>query len=111
MQSFEIIVIPQFQKEFKQLIKKYPSILTDLGNLIKLLEQNPLTGTPLGNNCYKIRMNIGSKRTGKRGGARVITCVKIINKKVYLISIYDKADKENVTKKEIEAILKLAGII
>ncbi|WP_460562324.1 type II toxin-antitoxin system RelE/ParE family toxin [Ferruginibacter profundus] len=65
----------------------------------------------MGNNCYKIRMNIAAKRAGKSGGARVITCVKIIESKVYLVSIYDKADRETITKKEIEVILKNSGVL
>jgi hypothetical protein len=111
MAKINIIALPQFQKEIKQLIKKYISLPYDFENLLKIIEDNPTTGESLGNNCYKIRMKIASKHAGKSGGARVITCVKIINSVIYLISIYDKADRETITKKEIEAVLKNNGII
>ena len=111
MAKINIIVLPQFQKEIKQLSKKYISLPDDFEHLLTVLESNPTAGESLGNNCYKIRLKIASKHSGKSGGARVITCVKIIDSKIYLISIYDKADKETINKKEIEAILKSNGII
>ena len=70
------------------------------------MEKNPEQGTNLGNNCYKIRVSIESKGKGKRGGARVITNIVIAEKTVYLLSIYDKSDKENLTDKELKELLK-----
>lgn len=72
------------------------------------MEKNPEQGTNLGNNCYKIRVSIESKGKGKRGGARVITNIVIAEKTVYLLSIYDKSDKENLTDKELKELLKFA---
>ena len=95
-----------FAKELKQLAKKYPSIKVDVSNLSKELQNNPLMGTPLGNNFYKIRMNIRSKMKGKSGGARVITFVGIIDKNIFLIAIYDKSDLENISDKELKSRLK-----
>ncbi len=63
-------------------------------------------GTPLGNDCYKIRMTISSKGKGKSGGARVITYVKIIETSIFLLSIYDKADAANISDKELKERLK-----
>ena len=111
MAKTSIVALPQFEKEIKQLSKKYPSIDADFEGLLSSLLNNPTTGESLGNNCYKIRMKIASKRTGKSGGARVITCVKILNSKIFLVSIYDKADRETITKKEIESILKSSGLL
>jgi hypothetical protein len=42
---------------------------------------------------------------GKRGGARVVTNFVVTDETVYLLSIYDKADKENLTNKELEELL------
>ncbi len=111
MPRIKIVALPQFQKEIKQLSKKYISLAEDFEKLLSLLESSPTTGESLGNNCYKIRMKITAKHAGKSGGARVITCVKIIGSIIYLVSIYDKADRETITKKEIAAVLKTAGII
>ena len=58
-----------------------------------------------------MRIAITSKGKGKSGGARVITCVKVIDQDVYLLTIYDKSDKENISDKELDALLKLAGLL
>ena len=75
-----IVVSPilSFLRDLKALSKKYPSLKDDVNDLVKQLKQHPKSGTPIGKDCYKIRLAIKSKRKGKSGGARVITCVKII---------------------------------
>ena len=94
--SFNIIPTPPFEKELKQLVKKYPSIKSDIISLVKELQKEPRIGTPLGSNCYKIRMAITSKGKGKSGGARVITYVQIIETNIFLLAIYDKTEMANV---------------
>ena len=69
----------EFRKAFKRLRKKYPTIIKDLAFLLSELTENPFIGDQLGNNCYKVRMAITAKGKGKSGGARVITCVKIVD--------------------------------
>ena len=66
---------------------------------------------PLGKDCYKVRMAISSKNQGKSGGARVITCVKIVDDTLYLLSIYDKSEQENIPDDEIDAVLKSLGLL
>lgn len=56
--------------------------------------------------CFKIRLAIGSKGKGKPGGARVITHLEVIDKIVYLITIYDKSEQSNITDKEIQDFIK-----
>ncbi|MBN2610695.1 MAG: type II toxin-antitoxin system RelE/ParE family toxin [Bacteroidales bacterium] len=94
----------------KRIGKKHRSLKTDLAALIVTLEQNPFQGEALGRDCYKVRMAISSKGKGKSGGSRVITCVKIIEKNVYLLTIHDKSDKENISDKELEYLLLIAGL-
>lgn len=104
--SYKFSAIPSFEKEVKQLAKKFPSLAEDLMKLKEELLVNPTQGVPLGKDCYKIRMAIKSKGKGKRGGARIITCVKIINETIYLLTIFDKSEKENITDKELENLLR-----
>ena len=47
-------------------------------------------------------MAISSKRKGKSGGARVITYFKIQKDSLYLLSIFDKSDKENISDKDLK---------
>jgi mRNA-degrading endonuclease RelE of RelBE toxin-antitoxin system len=104
--SYNIIAVPTFSRELKKLAKKYHSLKTDLAVLFESLEQNPIQGTSLGKNCYKLRLAISAKGKGKSGGARVITNFVIAEETVYLLSIYDKSDKENLTNKELEELLE-----
>ena len=69
------------------------------------IENNPLQGDSLGKDCYKVRMAIASKNKGKSGGARVITCIKIVKEKVILLSIYDKKEQDSISDKEIDKLL------
>lgn len=99
--NYEVIVAESFKKDSKKLLKKYTSLADDIEKLIDSLEVDPTLGTPLGQDCYKIRLAIKSKRKGKSGGARVITNVKIIGETVYLLSIYDKSEKDDYTDDEL----------
>ena len=74
--------------------------------LIDVLELNPIQGKSLGHNCYKIRFAIQSKSKGKSGGGRLITNIAVTEKTVYLLSIYDKSDKESLSDKELLELLK-----
>jgi len=105
--SYNVIAVPTFRKGVKRLIKKYPNLKTDLEELFQSLEQNPIQGKSLGRNCYKVRIAISTKSKGKRGGARVITNFVISNETIYLLSIYDKSDKDNITDKELGELLEL----
>lgn len=109
--SFNVVVTDGFKKHAKGIAKKHRSLKTDLGNLIESLEENPTQGESLGKDCYKVRMAISSKRKGKSGGSRVITCVKIINQTAYLLTIYDKGDKESISDIELDDLLRLAGLL
>ena len=103
--SYKVQSITVFEKQAKRLIKKYASLKNELLELVKGLKENPLQGTPIGKSCYKIRIPIASKGKGKSGGARIITSIVVTDQTVYLLSIYDKADKENLTNKELEELL------
>lgn len=104
--SFEVRTISVFERQAKRLTKKIPSLKSELAELTNQLKEEPTSGTAIGNDCYKIRLAIASKGKGKSGGARVITHVVFKNDTVFLISIYDKSDIENITDKEILQVLK-----
>lgn len=104
--SFKLQPTPPFERELKRLARKYPSVKKDIAALGEALLENPTLGTPLGNNCFKIRMAIASKGRGKSGGARVITYVRIIEETIFLIAIYDKSEFESLSEAVIMARLK-----
>jgi hypothetical protein len=67
---------------------------------------NPEKGTSLGNNCFKIRIAIDSKGKGKSGGARVISYLYVASETVYLLTIYDKSEKQGITSGELKDIIR-----
>lgn len=109
--SYKVFPTPEFKRFFKKLLKKYPSLKSDLQLLIEKLSENPKTGIPLGYGIYKIRLEISSKGRGKSGGARVITFLVYKENEVYLVYIYDKNQLENITKEQILKMLRQAGLI
>lgn len=86
--------------------KKFPSIKNDFAELIDNILEDPESGTFIGNNCYKIRLAIGSKRKGKSGGARVITYLYIETETVYLLTIYDKGEKAELKANELKEMIE-----
>lgn len=105
--SYKVTTIRHFDRAAKRLIKKYPSLKTELIALASLLKENPEQGTFIGNDCYKIRLSIASKGKGKSGGARIITYLQILEKTVVLLSLYDKSEQENISDTAIKDLLKL----
>lgn len=105
----EVVVTAAFKRRYKPLAKKYRSLGQDLLQLIDSLEENPVQGTPLGKDCYKIRLAIEAKGSGKSGGGRVITYVRLLKGKVYLLAIYDKSERESLSAKELQALLDSVG--
>lgn len=104
--NYKVTTIPHFDKAIKRLVKKFPSLKMEYLTLIESLAINPKQGKNLGSNCYKIRIAIKSKGVGKSGGARVITHLKVIDKMVVLLDIYDKSEQDNIDDKEIEDLIK-----
>ena len=104
--TYNVIPTNKFIKEAKRLIRKYPSLKSELAELNNTLAENPSIGTPLGNDAYKIRIAIKSKAKGKSGGARVITYLVTEDKEVYLLTIYDKAELSSIDDKSLKKIIE-----
>ncbi len=111
--SFEIRTTGRFRKEAKRLSKKYPSLKSDLTFLLTQLTANPKTGSALGNQFYKIRLQIKSKGKGKSGSAGVITYIEITLKNevvengfVYLATMYDKSEMAAIEDQQLKILLK-----
>lgn len=110
-------ITKSFSVAAKPLLKKYHSLSKDLNFLEKELKINPRTGVSLGQDIYKIRLKISSKKKGKSGGTRVISLVQNIligvieniseeEVVVNLITIFDKGEVENISDKEIKELIK-----
>ncbi|MCL4642206.1 MULTISPECIES: hypothetical protein [Olivibacter] len=104
--SYKLYTTPLFEREFKILCRKHRSANVYIIAFIKTLEEHPKQGISLGKDCFKIRIAIKSKGKDKSGGARPITRVRITYESVYLLSIYDKSEKESLSDKELMDLLK-----
>jgi mRNA-degrading endonuclease RelE of RelBE toxin-antitoxin system len=103
--AYSIIATPEFKRELKVLARKYRSLVAEMEELLCRLAENPAEGVSLGRNCYKIRLAIQSKGKGKSSGARVITFVQITGTTVFLLTIFDKSQKEDISDKDLKVLL------
>ncbi len=103
--KYEVVTGEGFKKQAKKLIKRYTSLKQEIRRLGQKLKENPTIGTSIGRQCYKIRIAIESKGKGKSGGARIITHTIISQKTVYMLSIYDKSEKESISNEEINRLI------
>ena len=101
--KFEVSAIDNFKKESKRLQSKYPSLRNEMEVLADELAVNPEMGIPLGQRFYKIQMAIESK--GKRGGARIITFVKVKAETVFLVPIYDKSEQSEISIANLQNLI------
>ena len=104
--NYKVKTTEVFEKQAKKLVKKYSSLKHELIELVQKLKQDPAQGTSIGKNCFKVRIAIASKGRGKSGGGRVITNFVVTEGTVYLLTIYDKADKANLTDAELTELLR-----
>lgn len=109
--NVNIITTHNFRKEAKKLLKKYRSLKSELEAFQTNLTQSPTMGVLITENVYKIRLGVKSKGKGKSGGMRIITYVHLMEKEngeidIYLLSIYDKSDYENVSENLLKEIVE-----
>lgn len=110
MAHFKVTLSADFVRNSKRLGKRYRSWADDFAELLTGLRLNPTQGAPLGRNCYKVRLAIASKGKGKSGGARVLTYVKVVGETVYLLTVYDKSEREDLAPDELNDLLAAAGL-
>lgn len=105
----DILTLPEFEREFKRLSKKYHLLVDDYAQLLEDLEKSPLQGTSLGMGTRKVRMGVDSKGGGKSGGMRVITYTVIQKSsdlvELTLLYIYDKSEIESISTRFIKFLL------
>ena len=107
--SYEIEVTRPFERCIKDLKKKYPNVKDDLAKVFPRLRENPEVGDSIPgfeDRVWKLRVASTDLRKGKRGGYRLIYYWRRNHPKLYLVLVYAKVRKEDVTKKELERFLR-----
>lgn len=105
--NYSIKTTADFERAAKRLRKKYASFKQDYSQLLDELHLNPRAGVDLGDGVRKVRMAIASKNRGKSHGARVITYTYAVDEDsgtIVLLYIYDKEERENISRAEIDAL-------
>jgi len=109
--SYKVIIASEFAREAKRIAKKHVGIKEDIAKLIRDLAANPIMGSQLGHDFYKIRMPISGTNKGKSGGARVITYVILNEETVLLVEIYLKNEHDTADVGILIQRLKDQGLI
>ena len=97
-----------FDSDYKQFLKKFASLESEIRQLEETLIKRPDTGTSLGGGVYKIRIACESKGKGKSGGFRVITYLvdeRVDGTDIYFITMYDKAEESTIKVSQLKKII------
>jgi len=107
--SYDIFTIPAFDRAVRRLSRKYRHIKADLQRLVEELRENPFAGVAIlgyGHQVWKIRLASIDMQAGKRGGYRVIYALDQNESACFLLYIYLKPTKADVTAGELEEMLQ-----
>lgn len=102
--------LEHFLDSASQLRKKYPKILKDVTSFKDSLLSNEEQPTTLGGGFFKSRVKNSDKNKGKSAGYRIITYY-VKDEVIYFVEIYDKSERESISKDELIDILKKEKII
>ena len=106
--SYQIESAASFDRAVKRLAKKYRLIKRDLSGLVDILADNPFAGDAIpgfAHEVWKIRLASSDMQSGKRSGYRVIYAINQATEFCYLLFIYAKPERGDVTASDIEALL------
>jgi mRNA-degrading endonuclease RelE of RelBE toxin-antitoxin system len=106
---FSIRFADEFEKELYRLSKKYRNIQQDVKPIIQQLEQGIILGDRLSGfgseiYVYKLRVKNSNIQKGKSAGYRLIYLLESATT-ILLLTIYSKAEKEDITVGDINSIL------
>ena len=104
-----IDLTPEYRRNLKDLAKKYRNIRSDTQFVIEDLQKGIILGdrlTGFGSKIYvyKLRVKNSNIQKGKSAGYRLIYLLESAIS-ILLLTIYSKAEKEDVTVNDINSIL------
>lgn len=110
---YEIIATPKFEKDIKHYKKKFRSVADDVDDVVEELEKGNLQGDIIPNlemkdnenNIVKVRIANSDTKSGKSNGYRLIYYAEKSDGTIYLLTLYYKKEKGNITNKEIQELI------
>lgn len=103
--DFTVLKSDSYQKSKKDLLKRFRQLDNDVKEFLLSIENDNDLGISLGQGIYKARIANSDKNKGKSAGYRLITFLKVVDTKIYLVYIYDKSDLENISEQELDKII------
>lgn len=97
--------------EFIKCAKKLGISDTERESIIDLIALNPDAGDEIVGTGGMRKVRVAAKGKGKSGGYRVITFFSGVDIPVFLVTIYAKSQKENITDKEKKVMKTITGEI
>lgn len=108
--TYDVIPTVQFEKDIKFYKRKrhYNNIQDDLNGIIEELEQGNLMGDEIPElkltdrkHTYKVRAMNSDTKAGKSNGYRLIYYVVKDDRTIFLLTVYYKKEKEDISPQEI----------
>lgn len=103
MSAYHFRFVTQFSKQLKRLSKRNRQLKENFGEFLEELSVDPTLHPiiPKTGGARKARMRVSGR--GKSGGYRVIYYIEI-EEYIWLLSIYDKVQQEDLSSSELDDI-------
>ncbi len=97
--------------ELPEFLRRAKAIMTEAGRLglVNYIAANPNAGVSLGGGLRKVR--IPREGSGKSGGYRTIYVFGGTHMPIFLVTVFAKNEKDNLTKAEQAAAIQLSKIL
>lgn len=106
--TYNVQLTASFKRSVKNLKRRYPHIKDDIREGVELLLQTPRLGVivPGSGGIRKVRLSNIDARRGKSGGYRLLYYLEDDESQtLYLLFVYSKSDRANVTRHELKQLL------
>lgn len=110
---YKIIATRKFDKDIKSYQRKFKNVGEDVKEIIDELKEGHLIGNAISNlkmkddsgNVIKVRVANSDTHSGKSNGYRLIYYAEKSDGTIYLLTIYYKKEKANISNKEIQELI------
>ncbi|MBC7869340.1 MAG: type II toxin-antitoxin system RelE/ParE family toxin [Chitinophagaceae bacterium] len=107
----KFVFMPSLDQSIKQLKKRYRNISVDIEKALEAVEANPEIGAVIPDDYMVRKMRVASRdmQRGKQGGFRLLYKLDTLESEqlvAYLLLIYAKTDREDITRKELEELVR-----
>jgi mRNA-degrading endonuclease RelE of RelBE toxin-antitoxin system len=106
--SYRVVLSPSFKRSIARL-KRFRHVKDDVRDAVRTLLERPELGAviPGGGGARKLRVRNSDISKGKSGGYRLIYYVETSPvPTIYLLLMYSKLDKDDVTRQELEDLIR-----